>query len=461
VEVLSAKQQQPVMPVVEKGFDPLGQKLDLTTTLPTYNNPKSIGMGPNIGTLSRERANRTIGMLEGMDAKIQATTEGTVRPSILTGPDLQVGLQITRKKLEYNYKHLSDGVMDFRHIPAEETPTGVDYVRMNVGKPQYDIAPNDLGFPLGPPTSEGTPAKNMDELISNIRNKPENFVTAKESKKLWGEVIIGTRDALPFKSVDEADKYAQHEFMLDYKEYRVTQGQGDDYYISVVKPVDITDKTLRALSLETRNKNNESAIQAAFGHYLSPANQTSQFVRDQRLIATTAPTNIYKTVKDLLEPVKGTYFGTPGLSKYSKGKLNDVLEYYRDYVDYSAPQVRGTFPVSMVQLQKDWKKVTGVQPTPREQDAFWAMVKINDYDWTIRNYNVHRNLARRGVEHHSYPHPTEGEGFWTDPVMAKEMDKGDFGAILGNKDREHIFAIYKDGEWSTVSKLQNNLHSIR
>lgn len=589
VEVVRAKSQPVVLPVADRGYDPLGQKLDLSSVLPSNSNPKSLATPNNLGSMSREGALRIVGRLEQQNELIDKTMEGLVSTARLTPERLQHGLGETVDAMKFESPHVQDTLLDFRtsnvhpweHIRAQDTPTKVDYVMMNVGKGgKVERLENDLGFPLGPtavstdeiefttakgskyklhadntttrnkaaradpghegdsgpkPKSEKTvyltneqaqalaPAqgkwriidhengmlstamynesgpnkgkygispeannvkystsptkgliplelwkvgetygkKSFSELhfgneIVGIKTKGSNYLTAKEA--VWGETVIGRQDATLFKTAEQADRFAQEQLGFHYQQYRVMNGPGDKWYISVVKPVDETTGPLRELELELNNTNlPTNTIAGYFGGYArTPADQVAPFLRNNRLLATTASSAIHGMIKRLIEPIAdlrqyplgGKTVGNVLLGKTSYEKLTDVLRWYNVFQDYSKPMSRGTFPTSMAQLSKDWKKVTGKLPNERESLAFWTAVKLNDFDWTLRNYNLHRDLARQGIEHVAIPHPTE-EGVYTKPFWGKVVKHEDF-PWSNTEDAE--LAIYRDGKYSHFSK---------
>lgn len=508
VEQAAAKQQEPVMPVVDRGFDPLGQQLDLTSTIPSFYNPKILQLptiaapgitpavkyrdkvynasahvfgyeriknelklsdaeytkliegneatsgfttpegkfidrdtaskqlgveahtqtGSGLGSLSRERAARIEGALVEQNRLIEEILPGLARVSRMPQNELEVGLARAKERLEEQFNHIQDAVLDvrngvntFEHLPAEKTRTNVDYVLMNVGKEGKEIkAVNDLGFPGGP----------MDE------------------------VVIGKTDATLFKSYEEANNTALRDYGLNYKQFQVVEGPGNKWYISIPTAVDETDTAIRSMKLETTNQNNDSMVNYYLGYLRTPADQVSQFVRNNRLLATTAPTEVHKLIKEIAKPLldlkqypKGTQTVSNALlGKASWSKLNDVLEYYRDFVDYSKENSRGKWPTSFAELEKDWKKVTGKLPNQREQIAFWTTVKLNDLDYVLRNYNLHRDLARQGIEHIGIPLK---EGGHTDPILGKVVENSKFP---WNNPEDAVVAVFKNKEWSFLSK---------
>lgn len=284
--------------------------------------------------------------------------------------------------------------------------------------------------------------------------KQPEFLTAKEAN--FGEVIVGKPDATLFKTHLEADRVAQRDYGLDYQQARIMEGPGNKWYISLVKSVDETDPAIRNLSIETRNTNPVSFANWAMGYARTPADQVAPYLRDNRLIATTTSTAIHKMIKTLAAPLRdlqnyptgGKALGNAIFGKTSWQKMDDVLDYYKNFQDYSKEKSRGMWPTSMAQLQKDWKKVTGKLPNEREQTAFWTVVKLNDLDWTIRNYNLHRDLARQGIEHVSFPHPTETRTY-TGPVWGKVLKNEEFP---WSNTEDAIMAVYKDGNYQYLSK---------
>lgn len=566
VEITQARSQPTIIPTVDRGFDPLGQKLDLTGVLPSYSKPSTLAVGDNAGSLSREQSLRIVGRLEQQNKTIEDTTTGLARVSRLTQERLEQGISDTVVKMKDEFTDLHDAVLDvrtgvhgFEHLEAENTRTNVDYVLMNLGKEgKPETLTNDLGFPLGPIRErEETPSlssltkkerkservtsaaikvdgkvyeapthaqayNKADEAINDksfdtaaiesgfmtnrgrfisheeatslaidnrqvfgrkkIRKSGANvysqdfkegqltqpeFLTTKEAN--FGEVVVGKPDATLFKSSLEADRTAQRDYNLNTNQYTVVQGPGNTWYISIVRPVDETTGALRKMALELDNTNSTSVINSVakgfVAHLRTPADQVAKFTRNNRLIATTAPSAIHAMIKELAAPIVRIQKESKGIGRGVLKKLgdkspwdnlNDVLDYYNTFEDYSKENSRGMWPTSMAQLQKDWKKVTGKLPLEHEQLAFWTTVKLNDLDWVLRNYNLHRDLARQGIEHVAIPHPGELPGTYTNPVWGKvlgwDKESKSHKDFPWHNPEDGTIAIYKDGAYSYHDK---------
>src|SRR6185295_91176 len=142
VEITKALEQPEVLPTMNRGYDPLGQKLDLTSVLPSSHKPESIATPGALGSMSREDALRLVGQLKQQNTLIDKTTEELVHTTRLTPERTQAGLAEARANLEYQFPHVLDGVLDFKtsevhpweHLRAQDTPSNVDYAVLNLGK---------------------------------------------------------------------------------------------------------------------------------------------------------------------------------------------------------------------------------------------------------------------------------------------------------------------------------------
>lgn len=175
--------------------------------------------------------------------------------------------------------------------------------------------------------------------------------------------------------------------------------EGANHYISIVKPLNETSSTIRdnIIKVGDQNVNPVNVANMFLGAiFRSAEDQLAYFQRNARHMTTHIPQEMMRVFKDIAKNI-GTL----------KGKdfeaLNLVLERNRDFTSYvNAKPVRGQAYTNQFQLEKAWLDVNGKLPTEQQSLAYWSYHQLMATDWMIRNFGVHRDLLRQGVEHFTF-----------------------------------------------------------
>lgn len=234
------------------------------------------------------------------------------------------------------------------------------------------------------------------------------------------------------------------------------KAQGSRWYISIVRAVDETDQMIRQLPLPTRNQNPVSAANTWLkGLLRSAEDQLSYFTRENRHVATHAPNVVMKFMVDTAKSIGQ-------LSKESHRMLEEVLEVNKNAQTYGADGklIRGEAYRSQGALEREWRALHGRLPTYQESLAYWTYHQLMDIDWALRNFAVHRDLARQGYsELYTFKAPHTVDGVLKDSITVPAkfvhqlpMDsKTDF-AVLVLEDGKPVLHIWRDEMAGTLPK---------
>jgi hypothetical protein len=226
------------------------------------------------------------------------------------------------------------------------------------------------------------------------------------------------------------------------------KAQGNRWYISIVRAVDETDPFIRQLALPSKNQNPVSAANTWLkGLLRSAEDQLSYFQRENRHVATHAPNAVMKFMVDTAKTIGQ-------LSKESHRMLEEVLEVNKNAQTYGADGklIRGEAYRSQGALEREWRSLHGRLPTYQESLAYWTYHQLMDIDWALRNFAVHRDLARQGYsELYTIKAPHTVDGVQRDSITAPAkfvhqlpMDsKTDF-AVLVMEEGKPALHIWRD-----------------
>lgn len=169
--------------------------------------------------------------------------------------------------------------------------------------------------------------------------------------------------------------------------------QGNKYYISIIRPVDETDSVIRQLELPTTNTNPVSAANYWLGGlFRSAEDQVAYFQRQGRHLATHTPNAVQRFMVETAQVIGQ-------LSKESHHQLETILQANKAAVTYdgNGKPIRGEAYRSQGALEREWRVRNGRVPTEQESLAYWTYHQLMDIDWALRNFAVHRDLARQGI----------------------------------------------------------------
>lgn len=215
---------------------------------------------------------------------------------------------------------------------------------------------------------------------------PKDIVAFKTSAKNaeWKDVT----DAKPVTEPSQNQKRLDAAF----------KQQGGYWYISITKPLNETGELARSLQLATNNTNPVNVGNWFLGGLLRSAeDQLAYFQRSNRHLVTHVPQEVQRVMVDMAQSIGK-------LKKSSHEALEKVLIANRDYTD-GPTQIRGKAYRRQSDLEKAWLDANNILPNAQESLAYWSYHQLMDIDWVMRNYGVHRDLARQGIETYSFKVP--------------------------------------------------------
>lgn len=348
---------------------------DLMNVLPSIYKPQAfITSG---GALSREARVRLGNEAAGRIHAIQQGLDNIVR--VPRGPNdaLQAALLEAkvagREEFRGNANNAVLDIIDMQHIPAEDFKYGG-------GKPNTDVL----------------------------------------------AIHLGRRDGRLFENQDVAKFHAEWHG-LDPKDYEIKQ-QGSQFYIQTWRPVSETG-AFRNTLISTNNETPTSLLTTLLGtkNVRSAEDLVSKFQRDNRHLATHAPQELRRILKDDVTFITD-------LSKGSRADLRRVLE--ANHIEKAPGATReGYWFKDQGELEMGFQRIVGRLPTEKESRAYMAYVRLNDIDYVLRNLGVLRDKLRQGRQQFMFHVDQEGKWTKVDPfegVKVKDVD-------WTNPENENIF----------------------
>lgn len=312
--------------------DPFNQGLSLRLDTPSLANPFRIFDDPS--SLSREQSLRLAQDLEARAAQGASALLDPARVARLTEEAENVGIDAAKARLQADYHHISDAIIDFTTNPVSN--------------------------------------------IDNIRTV---------------SVRIGKLDGSLFSNPFQARNTALDIYGLT-TEFRIKQ-QGSGFYIDIPRPIREDEDAVRKALITTSNTTPQAAtgmfmsmLRMGVDKLRSAEDLLSDFQRANRHVATHAPQEVKRLVVDWAKDIGG-------LTTKQHDRLTTVLEHNRDFVKGLD---RGQFWRSQAELDQAYMRLNRVMPTLEESRAYWAYVQLNDLDWWFRNMGWYRDKARLGYQ---------------------------------------------------------------
>lgn len=192
---------------------------------------------------------------------------------------------------------------------------------------------------------------------------------------------------------DQVERDITKAVQLDIKQ------EGARWYISYTKPLDETLGEIRddLVTIPTGNKNPISLGNFLLGGLARSAeDQLAYFQRGARHVVTHMPQELMKTFKEIAKNI-GTL----------KGKdfeaLARVIDRDMNFTSIiNGKPVRGAAHLTQQSLEKAWWDINEKIPTKQQSLAYWSYHQLMAADWVMRNFGVHRDLMRQGVEHYTF-----------------------------------------------------------
>jgi hypothetical protein len=210
-----------------------------------------------------------------------------------------------------------------------------------------------------------------------------------QGQNTWGKVHFGNEITKVDTGLTRQIKMPSTQEELD----KAIKKQGNRYFLSIIRPVDETDSVIRQLELPTTNTNPVSAANYWLGGlFRSADDQVAYFQRQGRHLATHTPNAVQRFMVETAQSIGQ-------LNKESHHQLETILQANKAAITYdgNGKPIRGEAYRSQGALEREWRVRNGRLPTEQESLAYWTYHQLMDIDWALRNFAVHRDLARQGI----------------------------------------------------------------
>lgn len=174
--------------------------------------------------------------------------------------------------------------------------------------------------------------------------------------------------------------------------------EGARYYISLTKPLEETHAGIREdlSTIQLNNKNPVNMPNMLLGAIRAAPDQLAGFQNNARNMVTHIPQEMMRTFTDIAKNI-GSLRG----KRFEE--LETVLERNRDaQTVVGGKVVNGMAFTNQQQLEREWLNITGHLPDSQQTLAYWSYHQLMAAEWGLRNFGVHRDLLRQGVEHMTF-----------------------------------------------------------
>ncbi len=406
------------------------------------------------------------------------------------------------------YQGLKNTIIDTSR-PYRENIAGNWFVDLHLGNAdgtyftQRSVAENALEYyglksgqiVEGSSLSKTKAAKNVETIQRQIANAEETV------KKIEGR-IKENKYSTPEKAAKDQDtlQFLKEEALPGYKakldpalaQRATVEQQGLGYYIKVTKPINETDDVVRDVIASTTNtKIPDNTISSFFnawgvGKYRTPEETLSKAERQNRLIVTYTPSEIFKvlaknapTIQKLSGEAisKGSRFSKAG-KKWEE--FQRVLENGQELWDAETKQ-KGYFFKSPGELEEAYMSWFKRMPDQDEIAAYFEFKRGMEIDRVFRNIAEHRNQTRLGAETHrvisadpdgkAIPSP-EFSGMTKKSIGGSTDNVAIIGERYGHekvrnlgdisvKDKKEMQDLIDGGEWKYFEMYNTDLRPLK
>lgn len=257
------------------------------------------------------------------------------------------------------------------------------------------------------------------------------------------ETKFGNKNGSLFDTSAQAEAHRVFQYRLGPS--ATVQQEGNQFYLSHMQDLDETFRAMRDGLVVAENTTPQGPINSFVnwlsgkvlgGGKLGPSIRSarytlSDFQNTQRLVATHAGNSMLELMQQIGKPLQA-------LSKNERQELERLLVHNRDFEDRSTGKiVRGMFYKSAGEFEQAFFNMTGHMPSEKQLQAYDTFVRINDTDWLLRAYQMHRDKARMGIRNYSVEIPSVDDAGRTitnktDFFNAKELEAFPKGAQDAN-----------------------------
>lgn len=213
------------------------------------------------------------------------------------------------------------------------------------------------------------------------------------------EITVGNKEALPFKSEQQANFWARNIYKVPKDAYRVDQVGTDSYVLRFRKDIDETTKEMYNLRLDTENTTPETMVNHFIG-IMRNGSIRSQGATKAAIQSTYSQNVTLNRLEEAARPL--SRLGSEALTRL-RAILNQGMMEYRTVVDpvtLQPTRVRGRFYNTLAELEQAYMQKGFNLPSFDESAAYFTFRNIMDWDYATRNMRYLRDLARQGVAQH-------------------------------------------------------------
>lgn len=334
------------------------------------------------------------------------------------------------------YQYLNDAVVDV--ITHDRDLSNTRSVGLIVGKPKEGTPATVFRKPLDESSPEYRAFVANGEKPEHLSDEYRAFVGPVEHEyeykpDLKTHVFMGRTDAQPFENLQELHTWAQDIYKLDHNGYS-TYEQGGKLWIDISHPIREDVASGRDLLINTKSKTPVSLANVFFGGARSAEDTLSEFLRENRHLATGAVQELRRVLQQTMAPFEA-------LGKKQRAEITKVLTVQRDAPNpYGDPVKRGYYSKTQGDFETDFYKANGRDPTEAQSLAYWRYVQLSDFDYLLRNLNAYGVKRRQGRELVSFLTKNGGE----------EVTVPHFEAVTVTMNE-----IFKRGEITGIYKVRN------
>lgn len=234
-------------------------------------------------------------------------------------------------------------------------------------------------------------------------------IIAREEKKLSDKGLTEKDSVKAQEQIDLAKEYIKdrQDSLNDLNQKVTVEQQGLGYYIKVSKPIRETDDIVRQYVATTANtKMPEGTVtnflNAMLGKYRTPEEVLSSAERANRLVATFAPSEYIKLMKDnAVEINKLATSKRFGKKRKIWDEWQRGLENAQELFDPLDSTKKGYFFKDPAEMETYWMQWFKRLPNEQEVAAYFEFKRGMELDRIFRNIAEVRNQQRVGAETHS------------------------------------------------------------
>ena len=234
------------------------------------------------------------------------------------------------------------------------------------------------------------------------------------------DVIIGKPDATGFKERWQAANFAKRNGYHRAEVERV----GDHYFVKSRVDVDETDGVIRDAEVPIDQVTPRSRVRTAVGAFFEgigmDPNHANKFTGADNLVSAQSAAD-RKTailgINNLMEYVRETSKNLGKIGRKNRRKLEKFIDEDRKFEKIERDpdtghtrQTQGRWANSAREFEERWIALHGKRPHQSVYGAYQDWRRLNDLDYTFRNFGLYRDKVRKGLEQYTLKRPKSLEG---------------------------------------------------